>query len=60
MNPVLLNSLTLDDFTPDSSATASILRALTQALEQIRFGTVEIVIQDGKVVQINRTEKIRF
>jgi len=29
-------------------------------LQAIRFGSVEIVIHDGKVVQIERREKLRF
>ena len=39
-------------------------RQLTQqilrALQEIRFGSVEIVIHDSKVVQIERKEKIRI
>lgn len=30
------------------------------AINGIRFGSVEIVIHDGKVVQIERKEKLRF
>lgn len=30
------------------------------ALREIRFGTVSLVIQDGKVVQIDKSEKIRI
>jgi len=29
-------------------------------LQGIRFGSVEVVIHDGKVVQIERKEKLRF
>ena len=29
-------------------------------LQGIRFGSVEIVIHEGKVVQIERKEKLRF
>ena len=35
-------------------------RQLFAALVQIRYGSIEIVIHDGKIVQIARTEKIRF
>jgi len=39
-------------------------RQLTQqilrALQEIRYGSVEIVIHDAKVVQIERKEKIRI
>ncbi|MRR35583.1 DUF2292 domain-containing protein [bacterium] len=30
------------------------------ALREIRFGTVTLVIQDGKVIQIDKSEKIRL
>lgn len=33
---------------------------LRQALSAIRFGSIEIVIQDSRVVQIERREKVRF
>ena len=33
---------------------------LLAALTQIRYGSIQIVIHDGKIVQIERTEKIRF
>jgi hypothetical protein len=30
------------------------------ALKGIQFGSVEIIIHDGKIVQVERREKIRF
>lgn len=33
---------------------------IAQIVQGIRFGSVEVVIHDGKVVQIERKEKIRF
>ena len=33
---------------------------ISAILQGIRFGSVEIVIHDGKVVQIERKEKLRF
>ncbi|BCG47698.1 hypothetical protein GEOBRER4_n2541 [Citrifermentans bremense] len=30
------------------------------ALRDIRFGTVTLVIQDGKVIQLDKSEKIRI
>ncbi len=33
---------------------------LRLALSEIRFGSIEIVIQDSRVVQIERREKVRF
>lgn len=35
-------------------------RELMQALSQIRYGSIEIVIQDSRVIQIERREKVRF
>lgn len=37
-----------------------VLAQIAVAIEAIRFGSVEITIQDGKVIQIERKEKIRF
>ena len=37
-----------------------LLDRLAQALSGLRFGSVEIVIQDGRVVQIERKEKFRL
>jgi hypothetical protein len=36
-----------------------IVRQISQMLEGIRFGSIEIVVHDGKVVQIERKEKLR-
>jgi hypothetical protein len=35
-------------------------RELASALSAIRYGSIEIVIQDSRVVQIERREKVRF
>ena len=35
-------------------------QAILLALKGIRFGSVEIIIHDSKVVQIERKEKTRF
>jgi hypothetical protein len=37
-----------------------VLDAILHAIQNIRYGSVEIVIQDAKVVQIERKEKVRF
>ena len=36
------------------------LEDIQQAVESIRFGVVQLIIQDGRVVQIDKTEKIRL
>jgi hypothetical protein len=33
---------------------------IATALQGIRFGSVEIIVHEGKVVQIERKEKLRF
>ena len=35
-------------------------RAILVALKGIRYGSVEIIVHDSKVVQIERKEKTRF
>ncbi len=38
----------------------ALLAELRQALQAIRYGTIELVIHNGEVVQLERREKIRF
>jgi len=38
----------------------ALLRELEQALRSIRYGTIELVIHEGRVVQLERREKVRF
>ncbi len=37
-----------------------ILERIAHAISGLRFGSVEVVIQDSRVVQIERKEKFRF
>ncbi|MCC6301259.1 MAG: YezD family protein [Gammaproteobacteria bacterium] len=37
-----------------------IIAVLRETLGSVRFGSIEIVIHDGRVVQIDRKEKLRF
>jgi hypothetical protein len=45
----------------DGAATddATVLESIVAALRGVRFGSVEIIVHDGRVVQIIRTEKLR-
>ena len=43
---------------PDSSD--EIIRRIAKAISGVRYGSVEVVIQDSRVVQIEREEKFRF
>ncbi len=35
-------------------------KGVLDALRRVRFGSVEVIIHDGQVVQIERKEKVRF
>jgi hypothetical protein len=48
------------DWTPSIPLPAPLLKELVGALRSIRYGTVELVIHDGRVVQLERREKVRF
>jgi hypothetical protein len=39
---------------------AELLRRIAEVIASVRYGSVEIVIQDARVVQIERKEKFRF
>ena len=36
------------------------LKKIQDTVREIRYGTVTLVIQDGKLIQIDRSEKIRL
>jgi hypothetical protein len=54
--PELLNSKR----SADKSTSHADLERIAQALQGIRFGAVEVVIHDGRIVQIERKEKVRL
>jgi hypothetical protein len=35
-------------------------KVVRDALKSIRFGTVTLVVQDGRVIQVDKNEKIRI
>lgn len=37
-----------------------IYNKLEQYIKDIQFGSIVVVIQDGKIVQIEKNEKVRF
>ncbi len=45
---------------PRLSTARSLEEAILLALNGIRFGSVEIIIHDSKIVQIERREKMRL
>ncbi|TAK07436.1 MAG: DUF2292 domain-containing protein [Candidatus Manganitrophaceae bacterium] len=44
----------------ENSGEEEINREILLAIRNIRYGSVEIIIHDSKVVQIERKEKVRF
>ena len=44
----------------DGSDAARILNEIHSALRNLRFGSVEITVHNGQIVQIERKEKIRL
>ena len=49
--------LDLNDFSEEEQA---VLASVGAVLRRIRFGTVSLVVQDGRVVQIEMAEKFRL
>lgn len=38
----------------------AVVQSIVQSLSGLRFGQVTIIVQDGRVIQIDRTERHRF
>ena len=45
--------------TSEDTLEATHLRKIQEALRGLKFGEVTVVVQDGVVVQVERTERIR-
>jgi hypothetical protein len=54
------NLTSRDDLQTEPDQGNEILRRIANAISGVRFGSVEVVIQDSRVVQIERKEKFRF
>ena len=44
----------------ESQIDTEMLKNIVKAIHQINYGSVEIVIHDSRIVQIERKERIRF
>jgi len=42
-----------------SASEQELLREVTQALRSIRYGSIVIAVHEGRIVEINKTERIR-
>jgi hypothetical protein len=45
---------------PGGKLSGDVERALRDVLRTIRFGTVTLVVQDGRIIQIEKNEKFRL
>lgn len=36
------------------------IEKILEFLEDIRFGSITLIVQDGKIIQLEKNEKIRF
>ena len=45
---------------PNEISQTDYLNVVKQMVEEIKFGTISISVQDGKVVQIEQSKKIRL
>ena len=43
-----------------SAATGFALERVRDALRDLRYGTVTVIVQDGIVIQVDRTERLRL
>lgn len=46
--------------TPDARVPTATLHAVAEAVERLRYGTVQLTVHDGRVVQLDVTERQRF
>jgi hypothetical protein len=56
----LMTTATSQDWQQDLSATErELLREVALALRGIRYGSVVLTVHDGRIVELNKTERIR-
>ena len=60
MSQVLAETSVATSPVGDDSHTGHALERIRDALRGLRFGTVSVIVQDGVVVQVERTEKLRL
>ena len=54
------NRFSGDPDLPASATAPEVALEILGAIQDIRFGSVEVVVHDGRVVQIERKEKFRL
>lgn len=43
----------------ETALSAENLQTLEKMLSDMKFGSITIIVQDGKIIQIDKTEKVR-
>ena len=46
--------------TADTSQLPEHLRIVAEALDRLRYGVVQLTVHDGKLMQVDVTERLRF
>ena len=60
MENLNLESSDLEGLVAAMEGEKNYLEEIKKYVNEIRYGTVTVIIQDGKVIQIDKTEKIRL
>ncbi len=50
----------MDNRTNNTELTSDNIKKLNDLMKGMKFGTVTIIVQDGKIIQIDKTEKHRL
>jgi hypothetical protein len=45
---------------PQQESFDKIVKKITEAIKSVKYGSVNIIVQDGHVIQIEKLEKERF
>ncbi len=60
VNPTQLRSVLAMSQSKAESVTSDIVKEILRAIESLRYGSLEIIVHDGRVTQLERREKVRF
>jgi hypothetical protein len=56
----VLRTFSGDGNVESETATAAVLANVAEALARLRYGAIQLVVHDGRLVQIEVTERKRF
>jgi len=55
-----MSAVTTQDWQQDlSTAERELLKEVALALRSIRYGSVTLTVHDGRIVELNKTERVR-